>query len=290
MKKLNIHNLKAKEIKKLHTWLRTLIQILYFLFLPSVYTAAFAGVKYIFTQIGASEAIGMTSFVTVLIVLCAYTILFGRFFCGFACAFGSLGDGIHAFYLWCFKKRKKKAGAAFRKDRGEVKLSEISGIDRDCSTLFCGSIRKGKRDKPVGCFFYVACRKFPLAGIFAGSDTTNFYHCRNVPGRKIFLSESVSDGSCILIASGASVLRIAPRQRKLHQRLQRMHEEMPIRDRTSRRRLDQSRGDCFQCQKCIDTCPKKHIHTGIKGLKGNEFWFTILRAILLLVIMIWAGV
>ena len=49
-------------------------------------------------------------------------------------------------------------------------------------------------------------------------------------------------------------------------------------------------GDCFQCQKCIDTCPKKHIHTGIKGLKGNEFWFTILRAILLLVIMIWAGV
>ena len=66
MKKLNIHNLKAKEIKKLHTWLRALIQILYFLFLPSVYTAAFAGVKYIFTQIGAGEEIWMTSFVTVL--------------------------------------------------------------------------------------------------------------------------------------------------------------------------------------------------------------------------------
>lgn len=108
MKKLNIHNLKAKEIKKLHTWLRALIQILYFLFLPSVYTTAFAGVKYIFTQIGAGEAIGMIPFVTVLVVLCAYTILFGRFFCGFACAFGSLGDGIHAFYLWGFKKRKKK--------------------------------------------------------------------------------------------------------------------------------------------------------------------------------------
>ena len=99
---------ETKEIKKLHTWLRALIQILYFLFLPSVYTAAFAGVKYIFTQIGAGEVIGLTSFVTVLIVLCAYTILFGRFFCGFACAFGSLGDGIHAFYIWCFKKKKKK--------------------------------------------------------------------------------------------------------------------------------------------------------------------------------------
>lgn len=71
MKKLNIHNLKAKEIKKLHTWLRALIQILYFLFLPSVYTTAFAGVKYIFTQIGVGEAIGMPPFVTVLVVLCA---------------------------------------------------------------------------------------------------------------------------------------------------------------------------------------------------------------------------
>ena len=53
MKKMDIHNLTAKDIKKLHIWLRALIQILYFLFIPSVYTAAFAGVKYIFTQIGA---------------------------------------------------------------------------------------------------------------------------------------------------------------------------------------------------------------------------------------------
>ena len=97
MKKLDIHNLKAKDIKKLHIWLRAVIQLLYFLFLPSVYTAAFAGVKYIFTQIGSGELIGMTSFVTVLVVICTYTILFGRFFCGFACAFGTLVDAVHAF-------------------------------------------------------------------------------------------------------------------------------------------------------------------------------------------------
>ena len=61
MKKMDIHNLTAKEIKKLHVWLRALIQVLYFLFIPSVYTAAFAGVKYIFTQIGAGEKVAMTS-------------------------------------------------------------------------------------------------------------------------------------------------------------------------------------------------------------------------------------
>lgn len=65
---MDIHNLTAKERKKIHTWLRALIQLLYFIFIPSVYTAAFAGVKYIFTQIGAGEKIAMTSFVTVLLV------------------------------------------------------------------------------------------------------------------------------------------------------------------------------------------------------------------------------
>ena len=81
---MDIHNLTAKERKKIHTWLRALIQLLYFIFIPSVYTAAFAGVKYIFTQIGAGEKVAMTSFVTVLLVICLYTMVFGRFFCGFA--------------------------------------------------------------------------------------------------------------------------------------------------------------------------------------------------------------
>ena len=49
-------------------------------------------------------------------------------------------------------------------------------------------------------------------------------------------------------------------------------------------------GDCFQCQKCIDTCSKGNIHTGVKGLRGNEFWFTILRAVILLILLLWLGV
>ena len=108
MSKIDIHHLTKKQRKQMHGWLRAIIQLLYFLFLPSAYTAAFAGVKYIFTQLGAGEKIGLTSFVSVLIVLCLYTIVFGRFFCGFACAFGSFGDALHGIYLWICKKIRKK--------------------------------------------------------------------------------------------------------------------------------------------------------------------------------------
>ena len=85
-----------------------MIQLMYFVFIPSVYTAAFAGVKYIFTRIGAGEKVGMTSFVTVLLVICLYTMVFGRFFCGFACTFGTFGDALRALYIKVCKKRKKK--------------------------------------------------------------------------------------------------------------------------------------------------------------------------------------
>ena len=50
----------------------------------------------------------MTSFVTVLLVICLYTMVFGRFFCGFVCAFGAFGDALHALYTKACKKRKKK--------------------------------------------------------------------------------------------------------------------------------------------------------------------------------------
>jgi hypothetical protein len=44
MNKIDIHNLTKKQRRQMHSWLRAAIQLLYFLFLPSAYTAAFAGV------------------------------------------------------------------------------------------------------------------------------------------------------------------------------------------------------------------------------------------------------
>lgn len=187
-------------------------------------------------------------------------------------------------------RRERKADAAFRKDHREVKLFEISGVDRNRSTLFCGSIRKGKRDKPMGCFFYAACRKSSLAGIFAGSDSTNFYHCRNVSGRKIFCRNLCPMGAVFSLLPVLPFFALHRDRENCIKGCSGCTKKCPSGIGLPEDGSLKVEGDCFQCQKCIDTCPKKHIHTGIKGLKGNEFWFTILRAILLLVIMIWAGV
>ena len=72
MKKVNKRNIQK--------YTRMLIQLIFFLIMPSVYTTAFSGVKYIFTQMGNVQHLELTSFVTILIVLCLYTMVFGRFF------------------------------------------------------------------------------------------------------------------------------------------------------------------------------------------------------------------
>lgn len=87
--------LTKKQINQIHAWVRVFVQLMFFIFLPSAYSSAFAGIKYMFTRLGAGEVIEVTAFVKVLLLLLIYTVVFGRFFCGFACAFGSLGDWVY---------------------------------------------------------------------------------------------------------------------------------------------------------------------------------------------------
>ena len=49
-------------------------------------------------------------------------------------------------------------------------------------------------------------------------------------------------------------------------------------------------GECFQCQKCIDGCPKGNVTCGVGILKGNEIGFTVFKAVLLLCLFMWLGI
>ena len=102
--------MKKKTIpaKKLHAYIRAAIQVVFFIFFPYAFTTGFFAIKSIFTQIGSQAPIAWSSFLTVCLALCAFTIVFGRFFCGYACAFGSLGDAVRSLYVFICKKCKKK--------------------------------------------------------------------------------------------------------------------------------------------------------------------------------------
>ena len=82
--------------KKRRAWLRTGVQLFFFVSMPGAFVAGFSGVKQLFVHIGAGEVLSADSFTLSLLGLCGFTLLFDRFFCGYACAFGSLGDAVWA--------------------------------------------------------------------------------------------------------------------------------------------------------------------------------------------------
>ena len=151
MSKIDIHHLTKKQRKQMHGWLRATIQLLYFLFLPSAYTAAFAGVKYIFTQLGAGEKIGLTSPVSVYHCIRAFLLwirlCIRKFWgCSALCLCVDL------------QKSQEKAGETAGNSDFKTLNDEIRCAGCDCTSLLQRCVQSDTGVQPMGCFLYAACR------------------------------------------------------------------------------------------------------------------------------------
>ncbi|MCR5732164.1 MAG: 4Fe-4S binding protein [Sphaerochaetaceae bacterium] len=99
---------KKKIILLVKRNLRFLIQLLFFILAPGLFSAAFGGVKTASSLIGRGEVLEITSAILTLLVLLAFTWIFGRVFCGMVCSFGAFGDLVFTIGELVRKKLKLK--------------------------------------------------------------------------------------------------------------------------------------------------------------------------------------
>ena len=284
MKQMN-----KKTLKKVHVWVRAVIQLLYFLFIPSAYTAAFNGVKYIFTQMGAKSHLELTSFVVTLIALCLFTVVFGRFFCGFACAFGSLGDAVRAIYVFICKKLKKKPvtmKASVVKYLQAVKYVVLVLLVVSCYT---GVYSKTQGMSPWDVFSMLHAGNFKLGGYIVGLVILVLILVGMAFQERFFCRVLCPMGAVFSMLPVLPLFTLRRDRSECIRGCRACTMKCPSDIELAPDTAPELSGDCFQCQKCIDTCPKGNIHTGIRSLKGNEIWFTVLRAVLLLVLFHFIG-
>jgi polyferredoxin len=100
-------NNKLKKISEIR-WIRILSQVVFFILLPGLYISAFSGIKQLYLSLynwNFNWGTLLPQMVALLAVL-PITLLAGRFFCGWMCAFGSLGDLIYGLSKLIIKKRK----------------------------------------------------------------------------------------------------------------------------------------------------------------------------------------
>ena len=168
MKKMDIHNLTAKDIKKI-TYMAESIDpgTLFSVYPICVYSGICRSEIHLYTdrcrRKGCRDLFRDSTG-----VICIYTILFGRFFCGFACAFGTLGDGAHALYVWICKKMKKKPLQIA--DAWTEKLCYLKYIVLALISILCftGVYSKAKGTSPWDVFSMLHAGNFKLGGYLVG--------------------------------------------------------------------------------------------------------------------------
>ncbi len=272
--------------------MRAVIQVIFFITAPGLFSAAFSGARYILEQMGAGELVELSVFVKLMLALLAYTIVFSRFFCGYACAFGTLGDALYgavSFLRKQVRKKKAAAGSAGVAARGLPKIPERVSSKLPCikyillavilGTCFFGYYSKLSPADPWELFASFTAGSFSLKGsalaaavlgvILVGMCCVPRFFCRFLcPMGAIFALMPVipvfvpvkDKENCI---KGCSLCR----------------KNCP-----AALSLEEGSGECFQCGACLDVCPKQNVAIGLKKLRGTEIPAVLLKAALLFAI------
>ena len=287
---MKVKKISLKKRKRIHTLVRLAVQILFFIFFPSVYSSAFNGAKYICTNIGQKNMIELTPFITILIIICIYTVIFGRFFCGYACAFGSLGDWIYAINAGIAKKRKKKPFGIPEKLMKVLSFAKYFILAGILFLCIRGIYAKTAGMSPWDVFSLIHSRKLMFSGYTVGCIILALIIIGMFFNERFFCR--------VLCPMGAvfSVLPVIPYFSLFRDR-QSCLKGCSLCTGTCPSDIDlpdmqsvNTASDCFQCDKCASACPKSNISYGKTGLKSPSVLFTIIRAGILAAVFVWLGI
>lgn len=275
---------KRQRDLKHRAWLRAGIQAVFFVTMPGAFVAGFAGVRQLFLRIGTGEVLQLDSFTLSLLGLCGFTILFGRFFCGYVCSFGSLGD----FVYWLSGLVQKKLFHRKKQFRLPEKFVTIAQKGKFLVLLFivgmCAANQYGKLSgtDPWEVFSRLTALKLPPDGFLVGILLFVLILLGMAAHPRFFCQFLCPMGA---VFSLLPILPSAQLHRDGEQCLPGCNacaNRCPV----SLKLDDQSlrSGECIACEACVGICPRENITRWDLKLAGN-FWLPLLGKALLFFLM-----
>lgn len=286
---------RRRRAELLHNGARRVCQLGFFLAAPAVFSASFNGVKYVFSQLGTEQPVELTGFVALLLAVLAFTCVFGRFFCGYACAFGTLGDAVFALAAPLRRALKLEGRGAHRMPaalQGALQLIKFVVLAVICALSFTGLWTKIQGLSPWVAFAALDARNIDgvalgafvaLAAVIAGMALVERFFCQ-------FLCPLGAIFSLLPVLPVSLLNRDRARCAK---RCNRCQDRCPVRIHPDHHSL--KAGECIACGRCADGCPMANvalakIEHGLDGKphawRGNGLLSAAIKAAILAVICI----
>ena len=275
---------QRQRSQKLRAGLRAAVQAVFFVAMPGAFVAGFNGAKQLFLRIGTGQVLQLDSFVLSLVGLCGFTILFGRFFCGFVCAFGSLSD----FVYWLSGLVQKKLlhrKQVFRLPEKAVKYGQavkyfvLAGILALCAA---NQYSKLSGTNPWEVFSRLTALRLPPQGCGAGIVLFVLILVGMALQPRFFCQFLCPMGA---IFSLLPVLPFAQLHRESSQCIpgcSACARRCPVNLKLDEQSLRS--GECIACEACVGTCPRSSIGRWDLRLSKN-FWLPMLGKTVLFFIM-----
>ena len=262
--------------KKLVNYIRLFVQIIFIIISPTIFSFAFNGIKALVTSISQGTFENLTTANKLGLVLIIFTFLFGRFFCGWICSFGTYNDILYVIGSKLIKIKNTTI------EKFDIYLKYLKYIILFIIIILCAtnnsSFINGK--SPWDVFGQIVSLKFRFDGfmigvillfiITIGCLFVERFFCRYLcPLGAIFsivdrlhLFELHKDnskcGKCRICTNECSMGIV-------------LYKEKEVKS-----------GECIKCYKCEGACPRKNFEVKVFEKKINKYISIIITLVLII--------
>ena len=237
--------------------IRAAIQLVFFIFYPALFSTAFAGVKSVFQAIAAHQQIAWNSFLDVTGLLLLVTILFGRHFCGYACAFGSLGDAMYELTVFIRQKVFHKKGRHGYPEKAVRILQKVKYILLAflLLSILTGWYASLQGMSPWDVFSMLTARKLPNASYKIGIILLVLILIGMCTQERFFCQFLCPLGAVFSLLPKLPIFHVKKKGQQCFERCSACTNRCPVHLKYDE--ADIRDGECISCGRCFVVCPHR---------------------------------
>ncbi len=244
---------------------RWCIQGMFFLLAPSSFATGFMGLKTLLMQINVMNThrgydFEVMSFTVFLVLLLALTVVLGRFFCGYVCSFGLLGDAVYAAGNALAKKlgiKRKPLPAKLELVLRGIKYVVLVGI---CAAVLMGFYTTINNNSPWTVFGKLA--NLSVSNVTAiGAVLLGLVVVGMLLKERFFCEFLCPLGALFSVLPTLPTGRMRRQRPKCRKNCAACKKVCPVNIEPKGKLLA---GECIMCNGCADVCPQRNVTCGLE--------------------------